>query len=66
MIVVTGSEAMQLVVGSITGFALSINMSRCGLSVLDPETRWKSLALVGSYLFAFLALTDWIASLGVL
>lgn len=58
MIVVSAGDAGQLTVGALVGFALSINMSRHGLSALDPATRWQALVVAGSYLFMFLALVD--------
>lgn len=58
MVAVSAGDAVQLTVGALVGFALFINMSRHGLSVIDPATRWPALAVAGSYLFMFLALAD--------
>jgi hypothetical protein len=58
MLNIRGAEVAQLVVGGIVGAALSINMCKHGMSILDPKTRWQSLSLIGSFLFAFLSLTD--------
>lgn len=58
MIQASGAEAIQLFVGGVLGVALSINMSNHGLSITNPETRWQSLALIGSFLFTFLVMTD--------
>ncbi len=58
MIQSNGAEAIQLLVGGVLGVALSINMSNHGLSITNPETRWQSLALIGSFLFTFLIMTD--------
>ncbi len=58
MLNISGGEVAQLVVGGIVGAALSINMCKHGMSIFDPETRWQSISLIGSFLFAFLTLTD--------
>ncbi len=52
------SEVVQLTVGAVMGTAVSINLSRFGISLMDPKTRWKAAGIVGLFLFSFLALTD--------
>ncbi|MBP9636406.1 MAG: hypothetical protein KBE28_15370 [Nitrospira sp.] len=51
-------EVVQLTVGAVMGTAVSINLSRFGISLMDPKTRWKAAGIVGLFLFSFLALTD--------
>ncbi len=51
-------EVVQLTVGAVMGTAVSINLSRFGISLMDPKTRWKAAGIVGIFLFSFLALTD--------
>ena len=51
-------EVVQLTVGAVMGTAVSINLSRFGISPMDPKTRWKAAGIVGLFLFSFLALTD--------
>ena len=51
-------EVVQLTVGAVMGTAVSINLSRFGISLMDPETRWKAAGIIGAFLFSFLALTD--------
>ena len=58
MLNISGAEVAQLVVGGIVGAALSINMCKHGMSIFDAQTRWQSISLIGSFLFAFLSLTD--------
>lgn len=58
MVVASIGEVVQLTVGSIMGAAVTINMMKHGMSPLDPKTRWQSLALIGSFLFCFLAVSD--------
>lgn len=55
---VTAADVVQLTVGSIMGFVLAINMDKFGLSFSDPKTRLKAFGLVGSFLLAFVAITD--------
>ena len=56
------SEVVQLTVGAVMGTAVSINLSRFGISLMDPETRWKAAGIIGVFLFSFLALTDLLLS----
>lgn len=59
MVIATNTaEVIQLAVGGIVGSAVSITMSKHGMSLFDPETRWKTAAILGSFLFCFLAVTD--------
>ena len=51
-------EVVQLAIGAVMGTAVSINLSRFGISLMDPKTRWKAAGIVGLFLFSFLALTD--------
>lgn len=51
-------EVVQLTVGAVMGTAVSINLSRFGVSLMDPKTRWKAAGIIGVFLFSFLALTD--------
>ena len=44
------------------GTAVSINLSRVGISLMDPETRWKAAGIIGVFLFSFLSLTDLLLS----
>ena len=55
-------EVVQLAVGAVMGTAVSINLSRFGISLMDPETRWKAAGIIGVFLFSFLALTDLLLS----
>ena len=55
-------EVVQLTVGAVMGTAVSINLSRFGISLMDPKTRWKAASIVGLFLFSFLALTDLLLS----
>ena len=55
-------EVVQLTVGAVMGTAVSINLSRFGISLMDPETRWKAAGIIGVFLFSFLALTDLLLS----
>ena len=55
-------ELFQLAVGAVMGTAVSINLSRFGISLMDPETRWKAAGIIGAFLFSFLALTDLLLS----
>ena len=55
-------EVVQLTVGAVMGTAVSINLSRFGISLMDPKTRWKAAGIVGIFLFSFLALTDLLLS----
>lgn len=52
------AEVVQLTVGAVVGVAVSINMGRFGLSLMDPKTRWKAAAVLVAFLFTFLVLTD--------
>ena len=56
------SEVVQLTVGAVMGTAVSINLSRFGISLMDPKTRWKAAGIVGLFLFSFLSLTDLLLS----
>ena len=51
------AEVIQLAIGAVLGTAVSINLSRFGLSIMDAKTRWKALGVIGAFLFSFLALT---------
>ena len=55
-------EVVQLMVGAVMGTAVSINLSRFGISLMDPKTRWKAAGIIGAFLFSFLALTDLLLS----
>lgn len=55
-------EVVQLAIGAVMGTAVSINLSRFGISLMDPETRWKAAGIIGVFLFSFLALTDLLLS----
>lgn len=52
------AELVQLTIGAIIGTAVSINLSRYGLSITDPKTCWKAGAVILAFLFVFLMLTD--------
>ena len=56
-VVLTSSEVFQLIVGSILGTAVSCNLNRFGLSLLDPETRYKAIAVVVIFLVSFTVLS---------
>jgi hypothetical protein len=61
MVLITAAqlpEVVQLTVGAIVGAALSINMSRGGMSFIDPKTRWMAAAFIVLFLSTFLLLTD--------
>jgi hypothetical protein len=61
MVIITEAllpEVVQLTVGAIVGAALSINMSRGGMSLIDPKTRWMAAAFIVLFLSTFLLLTD--------
>ena len=62
MIATNLGEVVQLTVGAVMGTAVSINLSRFGISLMDPETRWKAAGIIGAFLFSFLALTDLLLS----
>ena len=51
-------EVVQLSIGAVLGTVVSINLSRFGLSLMDPNTRWKALGVIGTFLFTFLILSD--------
>lgn len=51
-------EVIQLTVGAILGSAVSINLSKFGMSLMDPETRWKAAGIIGTFLFTFVVLSD--------
>ena len=55
-------EVVQLAIGAVMGTAVSINLSRFGISLMDPETRWKAAGIIGVFLFSVLALTDLLLS----
>ena len=57
------ADVGQLTVGTMLGLALSFNMSRHGLSLRNPETRWKSIGIILLFLFSFLILSDLLLSL---
>lgn len=52
------AEVIQLGIGAMLGTAVSINLSRFGLSLMDPETRWKAAGIIGLFLASFVVLTD--------
>lgn len=52
------AEVIQLTVGAIMGTALSINLSRFGISLMDPKTRLKAAAIIGLFIVTFVVLTD--------
>ena len=52
------AEVVQLSVGAVLGTVVSLNLSRFGLSLMDPKTRWKALGVIGTFLFTFLVLSD--------
>lgn len=58
MIANSTAEIIQLAIGAVLGTAVSINMSRFGLSITDPRTRWKAAGVIGTFLMTFLVLTD--------
>lgn len=62
MIVATTAEIIQLTVGAILGTAVSVNMSRFGLSFSDPKTRWKAAGIVITVLYTFIVLSDLIVN----
>ena len=55
-------EVVQLTVGAVMGTAVSINLSRFGISLMDPKTRWEAAGIIGVFLFSFLSLTDLLLS----
>ena len=58
MIVGGAAEVVQMMIGAVVGTAVSINMSRFGMSIMDPKTRWKAAGVLVIFLFSFLVLTD--------
>ena len=58
MLASSAAEVVQLSVGAVLGTVASINLSRFGLSLMDPQTRWKALGVIGTFLFTFLVLSD--------
>ena len=58
MLASSAAEVVQLSVGAVLGTVVSINLSRFGLSLMDPQTRWKALGVIGTVLFTFLVLSD--------
>ena len=52
------AEMIQLGIGAMLGTAVSINLSRFGLSLMDPDTRWKAAGIIGLVLASFVVLTD--------
>ena len=58
MLASSAAEVVQLSVGAVLGTVVSINLRRFGLSLMDPQTRWKALGVIGTFLFTFLVLSD--------
>ena len=54
----TAAEVFDLAVGALLGTAVAFNLSRFGLSLRDPATRWKALGVLAGFLLTFLILTD--------
>ena len=52
------AEVVQLTVGAIMGAALSINMHKFGMSLMDPKTRWNAVAGIIMFVVTFLFVTD--------
>ena len=57
MIVATATEALQLGIGTVLGFVLSLNLDRHGLKLRDPKTRWTALAILVLYAATYVLLT---------
>lgn len=58
MLANSAAEVVQLSIGAVLGTVVSINLSRFGLSLMDPNTRWKALGVISTFLFTFLILSD--------
>lgn len=49
---------LQLGVGAVLGFVLSLNLDRHGLKLRDPKTRWTALAILVLYAATYVLLSD--------
>lgn len=58
MLANSAGELFQLSIGALLGTVVSINLGRFGMSLMDPKTRWKALAVIGIFLFSFLVISD--------
>lgn len=58
MIVANAAEVVQLTIGAVIGTAVSVNLGRFNISLMDPKTRWKAAGVIVTFLFSFLVLTD--------
>ena len=58
MLANSAAEVVQLSIGAVLGTVVSINLGRFGLSLMDPNTRWKALGVIGTFPFTFLILSD--------
>ncbi|TXT25388.1 MAG: hypothetical protein FD131_4589 [Rhodocyclaceae bacterium] len=58
MIVANAAEVVQLTIGAVIGTAVSVNLRRFNLSLMDPKTRWKASGVIVTFLFSFLVLSD--------
>lgn len=58
----SGLEIAQLAIGALMGTIVSVNLDRNGVSIRDPKTRWKALAVISTFLYSFLVLSDLIIS----
>lgn len=58
MLAANAAEVVQLTVGAVLGTAVSFNLDRFGLSLMNPKTRWKAAGVTLAFLFTFLVLTD--------
>lgn len=58
MFLVTVSEIVQLSIGTILGFALSLNLEHHGLTLSDPKTRWTTLGIIILYAATFVLISE--------
>ena len=61
--IVHAADVFQLTVGAVMGVAVSVNMGRHGLSIINPETRWTAISVISLFLLSFLLLSDLLATL---
>lgn len=60
MIAPTLFDAAQLTIGAVIGLAVSLNLDRYGMSLMDPKTRWTTLGIICTFLFTFLLFSEWL------
>ena len=61
--IVHAADVFELTVGAVMGGAVSVNMGRQGLSILDPKTRWKAISIIALFLLSYLVLSDLLRTL---